>query len=166
MGVLFFILFFAVLLFISIKLGNLKQRAKQHVLKNSGLSTSDFSAGIASSFEKKHLEKFLSEFPSFTEESLKDLLKQYSVQLFNRNEMNEFSQNVNEKMQKDSKLDKMQTMEFRRTTISYYAASKLNATVVYTDNRDEYELFLGCTMVDNQIQVDSYRISKGAIVGF
>jgi len=69
-------------------------------------------------------------------------------------------------MQKDSKLDKMQTMEFRRTNINYYENSKLNAIVVYTDNRDEYNVYLNCSVLGNRIQVDKYQILKGAVVGF
>ena len=69
-------------------------------------------------------------------------------------------------MQKDSKIDKMQTMEFKRTNISYYGDSKLNAIVVYTDNRDEYNVYLNCSILDNRVQLDKYQISKGAVVGF
>ena len=169
MGFIIFIviaLIFAVFIFINIKIGNLKYRAKQQVLKNKGISSSDISAEITGNFEKKHLQKFLEEYPSFTEESIKDLLRQYTVQIFARNSINEFSQAVYEKMQKDSKLDKMQTMEFRRTNINYYENSKLNAIVVYTDNRDEYNVYLNCSVLGNRIQLDKYQILKGAVVGF
>ena len=169
MGFIVFIviaLIFAGLIFICIKIENLKYRAKQQVLKNTGISSSDINAGITGSFEKKHLQKFLEDHPSFTEESIKDLLKQYTIQIFNRNSINEFSQVVYEKMQKDSKLDKMQTMEFRRTNINYYGNSKLKAIVVYTDNRDEYNVYLNCSILGNRIQLDRYQISKGEIVGF
>jgi NH3-dependent NAD+ synthetase len=160
------VLIFAGFIFINIKINNLKYRAKQQILKNTGASSSDISAGITESFEKKHLQKFLEEHPNFTEESIKDLLKQYTIQIFNRNSINEFSQEVYEKMQKDSKLEKMQSMEFRRTNINYYGNSKLNAIVVYTDNRDEYNVYLTCSVLDNKIQLDKYQISKGAVVGF
>lgn len=169
MGFLIFIiiaLIFAGFIFINIKISNLKYRAEQQVLKNTGISSSDISAGINGSFEKKHLQKFLEEHPSFTEESIKDLLRQYTIQIFNRNSINEFSQVVYDKMQRDSKLDKMQTMEFRRTNINYYGNSKLNAIVVYTDNRDEYNVYLNCSILGNRIQLDKYQISKGAVVGF
>lgn len=163
---LIFILFLVALLFISTKVGNLKHRATQHVLRNSGISSSEISAGFSSNIEKMHLEKFLRDFPNFTEDSLKNSFKQYSIHLFNKNPINEFSQNVNEKMQKDSKLDKMQNMEFKRTTVDYYSSSRLNITVVYSDNRDEYELFFDCTIVENQFKITNYKISKGAVLGF
>ena len=169
MGFIIFIviaLIFVGFIFINIKIGDLKYRAKQQVLKNTGISSSDINAGITGNFEKKHLQKFLEEHPNYTEESIKDLLRQYTVQIFARNSINEFSQTVYEKMQKDSKIDKMQTMEFKRTNISYYGDSKLNAIVVYTDNRDEYNVYLNCRILDNRVQLDKYQISKGAVVGF
>ncbi len=153
-------------IFVSIKINNLKYRAKQHILKNSGLSSSDISSEITSSFEKKHMQNFLAEHPNFTEESIKDLLKQYTVQIFNRNSINEFSETVSEKIQKDSKLDKMQTMEYRRTNITAYGNSKMNAVVVYTDNKDEYNIYLRCSILGDSIKLESYQISKGAVVGF
>ncbi|HIU52086.1 MAG TPA: hypothetical protein IAB70_05680 [Candidatus Merdicola faecigallinarum] len=164
--VLIFVMILGISLFISTIVGNFQYRAKQHILKGTGISSSDINAGINNNFEKKHIEKFLSEHSEFTEESIKDLLKQYTVQIFNRNSINEFSQNVYEKMQKDSKLEKMQNMEFRRANISYYSNDKLNAIIVYTDNKDEYNVYLNCSILKNRIQLNRYQISKGAVVGF
>ncbi len=166
LGFLIIVGVIALFIFINVKINNFKYRAKQQVLKNTGISSSDINAGITSNFEKKHMEKFLTEHPEFTEETIKDLLKQYTVQLFNKNSINEFSQTVYEKMQKDSKLERMQTMEFRRTNINYYSNEKLNAIVVYTDNKDEYNVYLNCSVLGNKIQLDKYQISKGAVVGF
>lgn len=166
LGILIVVGIFALFIFISMKIGNLKYRARQHILKGSGISSSDISAGITSSFEKKHLQNFLTEHQNFTEESIKDLLKQYTIQIFNRNSINEFSQAVYEKMQKDSKLEEMRNMEYRRTNITYYGNSKLNATVVFTDNKDEYNVYLSCSILGDRIQLDTYQIAKGAVVGF
>lgn len=152
--------------FINAKIGNLKYRAKQQILQNTGISSAEIKAGITDSVEKKYLEKFLEEHTSFTEESIKELLKQYTAQIFNRNQINTFSQAVYEKMQNDSKIDKMQNMEFKRTNIEYYGNSKLNAVVVYTDNKDEYEVHLTCNITEEKIQLDKYQISKGAVIGF
>ena len=69
-------------------------------------------------------------------------------------------------MQKDSKLEKMQTMEFRRININYYGNSKLSAIVVCTDNRDEYNAYLTCCILGKRIQLDKYQTSKGVVVGF
>lgn len=169
MGFIFFlviILFFAGLIFLNIKMSNLKYRAKQQVLRNTGISSAEINAGIDSTFEKRYLEKFLSDNPSFTEESIKELLKRYTVQIFNRDSINEFSQTVYEKMQKDSKIDKMQTMEFKRTNINYYVNSKLKAMVIYTDNKDEYNVYLDCSILGERVQLDKYQILKGTPLGF
>lgn len=163
---LIIVLFIVGFIFINIKISNLKYRAKQHILKDTGASSSDIGATITTGFEKKHLERFLEENTNFTEESIKDLLKEYTVQLINRNSIDEFSETINEKMQKDSKLEKIKNMQFRRVNIMSYGNSKLNAVVVYTDNRDEYNIYLICDVIDNKIKLDKYRISKGAVIGF
>lgn len=163
---LIIVLIFAGIIFINIKMSNLKYRAEQHVLKNTGVSFSDINAGITGNFEKKHLKKFLEENPSYTEESIKDLLKEYTVQIFNRNSISEFSEEVCEKMQKDSKIEKLQSMEFKRANINYYSDLKLKAIVVYTDNRDEYNVYLTCSVIDNIVKLDKYQITKGSVVGF
>lgn len=159
-------LFVAGFIFINIKISNLKERTRQQILRNTGISSSDINAGVSSTFEKKYLQNFLADHPNYTEESVKELFRNYTVQIFNRNSINEFSLAVYEKMQKDSKLEKMQTMEFRRSNISYYFNSKLNALVVYSDNKDEYNVYLACSVLGEKIQVDRYQISKGAILGF
>lgn len=163
---LIIVLFFIGAVFINSKIGNLKYRAEQHILKDTGISSSDISAGFTGSLEKKHLQKFLQEHPNFTEESIKNLLRQYTDNILNKSSLDEFSRTVCEKIQKDSKLDKMQNMEFRRANINYYGNSKLNAIVVYTNNKDEYNIYLYCSMLDDKIILDKYQISKGAVVGF
>ena len=153
-------------IFINTKLGDLKHRATQQVLKNTGISSSEIESKVEGSVEKRHLKKFLEENESFTEESIRELLKQYTMKLINRDSINEFSQTVYEKMQKDSKLDKMQNMQCVRASINYYGKPKLNAIVVYTDNRDEYNIYLYCSMLGERIQLDKYQISKGSVIGF
>ena len=156
----------AVFIFVNIKIRGLKERATQHILKNSGISSSDINAGITETMEKKHLQNFLNEHQNFTEQSIKDLLKNYTNQLFNKNLINEFSPEIAKKMQSDSKLDKMKNIEFRRINISNYGNSKLIAIAVYTDNRDEYNVYLTCSILGEKIQLDNYRIAKGSMVGF
>ena len=112
------------------------------------------------------MQTFLNSNPNYTEESVKALLKNYASNIFNKNPMPEFSAEVTEKMQNDSKLDKMQTMIFRRATINGYSNNKLMATIVYTDDKDEYEIYMICNVNNDKIQVEKYRIQKGAVVGF
>lgn len=169
MGFLVFlviVLLFVGFIFVNIKINNLKYRAKQHILKDTGASSADISATINSGFEKKQLQKFLEDNNEFTEDSIKELLKTYTIKIINMEVIEEFSQTVIEKMQKDSKLQKIRNMEFRRVNINFYAKSKLNAIVVYTDNRDEYNVYLNCSILNNKVILDRYQISKGAVIGF
>ena len=163
---LIFVVFIVGFIVINVKIGNLKYRASQQILKNTGTSSSDINEGISESFEKKALQRFLSEHPEYTEDSIKELLKQYTFQIFNRNLIDEFSQEVCKKIQKDSKLNKMQNMEFKRININYYQKSKLLAIVVVTDNKDEYNIMLICKVIEGKIHVESYRIDHGAVLGF
>ena len=90
MSVLIFLIIVAVIalfIFINVKIGDLKYRAKQHILKNSGISSSDISAGITGSFEQKYIQRFLIDYPNFTEKSLKELLKQYNMLLCENKEL-------------------------------------------------------------------------------
>ena len=66
-------------IFVSTKLGNLKYRAKQQILKNSGISSSNLNAQFSGALEKKHLEAFLLENPNYTEESIKELIKHINL---------------------------------------------------------------------------------------
>lgn len=163
---LIFVVFIVGFIVINIKIGNLKYRASQQILRNTGISSSDINAGISENFEKKALQRFLSEHSEYTEDSIKELLKQYTFQIFNRNPIDEFSQEVCKKIQKDSKLNKMQNMEFKRININYYQKPKLLAIVVVTDNKDEYNITLTCKVLEDKIQVESYRIDQGAVLGF
>lgn len=163
---LIIIVFFIAVIFINIKISNLKYRAKQHILKDTEFSSSSINANIQDSFEKKYLQKLLIEHQNFTEESIKEILKGYTNQIFNRNPINEFTQEVCEKIQKDSKLEKMQNMEFRRVSINSYYNSTLIASVVYTDNKDEYNVYLTCNILGDKIQLEKYKISKGTVIGF
>jgi len=166
MGILILILILAVIVFVSIKISNLKYRARQHLLKNTGFNQSAINSQIYGGMEKKNLEKFVQEHTEYTEESIKELFKNYCAQLFNRNVISEFSESVAEKIQKDSKLDNMLNMEYQRTNILGYTGAKINTLNIYTDGKDEYNVYLYCTIADNKIQVDRYLISKGVAVGF
>ena len=69
-------------------------------------------------------------------------------------------------MKKDSKLEKLKNMQFKRVNIMSYTNSKLNALAVYTDGRDEYNIYLMCDVINNKIRLDKYRINKGEVIGF
>ena len=167
-----FIVFLVVVLivvgyiFIQVKISNLKYRAKQHVLKDTGLSASSLNKKFNSSLEKKKLEKFLSEHPNYTEEILKNKLQQYASELFNKNLISEFNENLYSKIQKDNKLEKFKTTTYQYASILRYDGEKLNAIMVYSDGRDEHNTTLYCILNGDEIQLDNYMISKGNEIGF
>lgn len=166
MGVIIVILFFAITIFITIKIANLKARAKQHLLKNTGFSYADVSGKVAGAMDDTKAKKFLNVHPEYTLESLKDLIKDYTTQMINRTAIKELSPKVVEKMQKDSKLDKIATMELKRVNISASNEKYLSGRAVYTDNRDEYEFELSMSYTESGFIVERYYIYRGAEVGF
>lgn len=165
-GIIAFLAFIIGAIFVRTMIDNTKYRAKQQILQNTGFSSADINAGISNAFDKKHTEKFLSEHSIYTEESIKEKIKQYAIDLINRNQNADFDQELLNKAQNDKKIDKLQTMEFRRACIQFYGKEKLNLNIVYTDNRDEYNIYLYCTMINDDIHVNKYQIAKGAVVGF
>ena len=80
---LIFVVFIVGFIVINVKISNLKYRAGQQILRDTGISSADINAGISESFERKALQRFLSENPEYTEDSIKELLKQYTFQIFN-----------------------------------------------------------------------------------
>lgn len=162
---LVFVLIFIAYIFVQVKMNDIRHRAKQTILKDTAFSSSNINAEIQNNLEKKQLEKFLNEHPEYTEEKIKDLLLQYAEQLINQNDLKVFTDGVNTKMQKDPKLIKMQDMKFQRINISHYANQKLTALLIYTDNRDEYNLILNNIVREDDIILEQYQISKGVAVG-
>ena len=81
--------------------------------------------------------------------------------------ISEFSEGVCQKMQNDSKIEKLKNMQFVRVNITQYNSNtkKLVGNVVYTDNRDEYNVFLICNVMGEKIKLENYRINKGEELG-
>jgi len=166
MGVIIFILVLGVIVFIGIKISNLKYRAQAHILKDTPFNESNINASIQGAFEGKYLENFLKEHPNYTEETVKEIFAKYTKQISEGNISNNLSEEVIEKMQKDSKLEKMRNMTYRRTNIYYYKDGNLKVGVFYTNNKDEYEFYMDCSIEGNDIKIEKYQIRKGSMVGF
>lgn len=152
--------------FISKKMGDFEYRAKQEILKGTGISNSNINAKVNEGIEKKRLAKFLEEHPEYTEESIKDLFKDYMEKVIKKAPSDDFTPELNEKIQKDTKLDKLQTMNFVRVNVNYYTGSKVAAIIVYADNKDEYNIYLTCAILEEKLQLEKYQIQKGAVIGF
>ena len=116
--------------------------------------------------EKRHMESFLKEHSDYTEDSIRAVLRQYSDNLISKSLMDSFGEKVKEKMPNDSKLDKLSSMNFVKASINFYKADKLNAINVYSDGRDEYNIYLYFDIINNNFVLQKYQIAKGAVVGF
>ena len=69
-------------------------------------------------------------------------------------------------MQNDSKLEKLKEMEFKRINITKYKNPDFNAIAVFSDSKDEYNMYLIGKIENNYIALDNYRIQKGQMEGF
>lgn len=151
---------------ISTKLSNLRYRAEQSVLKDTPISTSNINAAISGGRDKKTVEKFLAENSMYTEQSIKERMNGIAMQIIQRVPNQELSEKVQSKMQKDSKLDKIQRMQLKRIDLAYYKEGQVGTYFTYTDNRDEYLFTLDCNLVGQSIIANKYGVTKGATVGF
>lgn len=166
MTFIFILLFFAVIIVIGVAIDNFKNRAIQHVLKNTGASQADVDSGISGEFEKIHMSKFLAEHTNYTEESIKQILTNFAYSLINKNSLSEFSEKVNDKMINDTKLEKLREMTYKRTTINMYLRNRISAIVVFATERDEYNIGLECNVSNGNVILERYNISKGNPLGF
>ena len=157
---------FAGFIFLSTKINNLKYRAKQQVLKNTGISSSNINSSVTDMVEKRHMESFLKEHSDYTEDSIRAVLRQYSDNLISKSLMDSFGEKVKEKKPNGSKLDKLSSMNFVKASINFYKADKLNAINVYSDGRDEYNIYLYFDIINNNFVLQKYQVAKGAVVGF
>lgn len=170
-GVLIFIFVIglcALLIFISVKINNLKYRAKQSVLNKVGIGDSNVSSASDKIIEKTILNKFLQNHPSYSEESIKSLIQDIALQIVNRNLSYDAEQEVIDKIPNDSKLDKFNGKEPKRVNLNAYNEKYglFGGKVVFSDNRDEYELYLRFKLTGDNLKVTKYQIQKGMVVGF
>ena len=160
------ILFFAILIFIAVKVDNIKRRAVETMLKDTPLSASNRSNFRSSAQESMFMKNFLDKHPEYTEESLKELIKNYADQIINKNVIPEMEEKVTTKMQNDNKLDKLLNMEFVRTNLVAYINDCFTGTATFSDGKDEYELNICIQEKEKQLKIVSYRIGKGIELGF
>lgn len=166
MGIILFFAIFAVIIFIAVKVDNIKRRAVETMLKDTPLSASNRSNFRSSAQESMFMKNFLDKHPEYTEESLKELIKNYADQIINKNVIPEMEEKVTTKMQNDNKLDKLLNMEFVRTNLVAYINDCFTGTATFSDGKDEYELNICIQEKEKQLKIVSYRIGKGIELGF
>lgn len=141
-------------------------RAKQQVLGNVGLGASDINRTLNEAQGKKALEKFLAANPSYTEESLKARLKDLTDALIAGEQRAEFSDKALAKMNSNRLLPKLRDKQFVRVTPMGYYPPRLSSTVVYADQRDEYQFMLHNSVNGNEFTLTKFDIVKGMPKGF
>lgn len=149
---------------ISIKIGNLKYKVTQTILKDTGLSTSNINTSMTTTLESKHLKNFLQENPEHTEDSIKELIQELAIKLVKKDITEEFS-DFSESINKDKKLEKFKGLNLLRTNISYYSKSKLGTVAVFTDNRDEYTLAIYYSINNGNLKLTRYQHAGKMMLG-
>lgn len=166
MGIIIGIILFLGIILISNKIANLKSRAIQHALKGTGFSSVEQFGVAGKIIEKPYIEKIIKENPEYTEELIKEKFINFATQLFNKNPINQFSEKVCEKMQHDSKLEKIADMQFQRIQIVGYSNKYIIANGVYNDNKDEYRMVFDARIENGDINLIRYSIDKSFEIGF
>lgn len=164
--VIILIAILGIYIFVSIKISNLKYRAKQHILKDTIVSSANINAEVQNAIGGKVEKKFLADFPNYTQESLYQLVQECAENIKKKNMTRIMSDKVKEKIEKDKKIDLINEKTYKRMIINGYGGQRLNATVIYEDNRDEYEIQLYYIIQENNLMLDEYTIVKGAVLGF
>lgn len=164
--VIVLILIGALIAFITIKINNLKYRAKQQVLGKVGLGNADINASLNATQEQFALSKILETYPTLTEKQLKDTLYSYTNSIINLQNNGYMSDKVLSKMQNDNLLQKMRTMNFVRINIISFIGNKLSSVTIYTDGRDEYQITLMVSIQNNGLYIEHYDSEKGMVRGF
>ncbi len=165
---LLFIVFFVIFIIISNKINNARYRAKQTILGKAGIGNSNIISATDSAMEKGKLKKFLENHPTYTEDSIKQLIKDFAVEITHQNLTHSAEQKIIDKLSNDSKITKYSNMQIVGCSINGYNenARLFMAKVTFSDNRDEYMMFLRFQLSGDELILTKYQMQKGVAVGF
>lgn len=141
-------------------------RAKQQVLGNVGLGAADINKTLNETQGRKATEKFLAANPSYTVESLNARLKDVADALIAGEQRAEFSDKAIAKMNSNRLLPTLRDKQFVRVTPMGYYPPRLSSTVVYADQRDEYQFMLHHSVEGDEFTLTKFDIVKGMPKGF
>ena len=113
-GVIFTLLMIVMvvgLIFIRTKMNNMKYRAKQTILNKAGIGNANINSVTDDLLEKGKLKKFLENHPAYTEESLKQHIKDIAQEIVNQNLTHPADDKVLEKIAKDQRLARFAKMQ-------------------------------------------------------
>ena len=143
-------------------------RGKQQVLNKVGVGDASISNKVDDVREQGKLSKFLENHPSYTEESIKEYLKTVALEAVNKNYQHPADEKTIEKLMKDSKLDKMASMQIENASVNLYNenAKLLGGKIVFSDGRDQYWLFLRFEINGDEFKLNYCQMQKGMVEGF
>ena len=98
--------FFVGVFLIKRKIDQLKYRARESVYNKVGLGDSQITSVTDEMVEKGKTKKFLENHPTYTEESIKELLKSFATEIVNKNLTHSAEQKVIDKLANDNKISK------------------------------------------------------------
>ena len=159
------ILFFVVLIVISTFINNTKYRAKQQILGQVGLSSANINAGFNRMQEEGALNRFFNDYPNYNEKIVKDTFYSFALNIINLQNNGYMSEKVLNKMTNDKILEKFRNLSFVRINILGYNNNRLSVITVFQDNRDEYQLMMNISIVNNLFYIDSYDAMRGIAKG-
>ena len=110
--------------------------------------------------ENKYMNIFISEHPNFTPQSIIGMLNQYAMQLAYRKPAFKCSQEVYQKAPNDENLTKLQQMKIAKTLINSFENEKMEASIVFANNVEEYMLKLSFDVMPNAMFLQNYEIFK------
>ena len=151
--------------FIKIKINKAVYRGKQATLNKFGLGNANIGKSVNQMQEKAALNKLLADNPNLTEQFVKDTVFNYSQMILNRQNNGMFSEKVLNRVMSDKLVDTVRNMQFKRVNVIFYSGKMFESIVVYTDQRDEYEMLVFANITENGIVVSDYSLRKGDVVG-
>ena len=108
--------------------------------------------------ENQYMSKFISEHPNFTPQSIIGMLNQYAMQLAYKKPAFKCSQEVYGKAPNDENLTALQQMKIVKTLINSYESGKMEVSVVFTNNVQEYMLTLSFDVFPKAMFLENYEI--------
>ena len=168
MGAIIVLVLFVGIIFLRGKINKTVYRAKQTVLNKAGIGDSNIDAMADGILDQGKMKKFLENHPAYTEESIKELIKEICIEVANRNLTHRADSKVTEKLATDSKITKYANMDVKRCNVTAYneKAGLFIAKAILSDGKDEYWMFLTFQLSGDELTLTKYQMQKGAVVGF
>lgn len=111
---------------------------------------------------KKPLQQFLSDYPSFTRQSLEAEMKSITESLVNLKEDERISSTILQLLQYDRKRERLSQMQLQRTNLINYKDQMVFAIAIYADKKEEYTLSMRYKIQENHLYLFACDITLGS----